>query len=108
MTNPTAHRTRCFACGVLLIFAGVTRGNKAGGFNAPQIPGLLSSQMAYDPEVLTNYEAVIEFKGRELNEEEELELLSIVDKTVDIISLIKSVFVVSADKSFSKSTDIGS
>lgn len=35
-------------------------------------------------QLLTGYEAVIEFKGRELNEEEELELLNIVDAAVDI------------------------
>jgi len=35
-------------------------------------------------QLLMGYEAVIEFKGRELNEEEELELLNIVDEAVDI------------------------
>lgn len=35
-------------------------------------------------QLLMGYEAVIEFKGRELNEEEELELLNIVNEAVDI------------------------
>ena len=40
----------------LLIYGGVTRGHKSGGFNAPIDALLLPDQMRYDPEVLTSYE----------------------------------------------------
>ncbi|WP_138378910.1 TonB-dependent receptor [Luteithermobacter gelatinilyticus] len=40
----------------LLVYASVTRGTKAGGFNAP-LDGLLTAeQMAFDSEILTSYE----------------------------------------------------
>ena len=39
-----------------IVYAGITRGHKAGGFNAP-IDGLLyPNEMIYDEEILTNYE----------------------------------------------------
>ena len=44
----------------------------------------LVEKLKKSKQLLMGYEAVIEFKGRELNEEEELELLNIVDKAVDI------------------------
>lgn len=39
------------------LYAGVTRGNKAGGFNAPATADVPDPQLSYDAEVLTNYEA---------------------------------------------------
>ncbi len=43
----------------MLIYAGITRGTKAGGFNAP-LDGLLTAdQMAFDSEILTSYETGI-------------------------------------------------
>lgn len=44
----------------------------------------LVEKLKKSKQLLMGYEAVIEFKGRELNEEEELELLNIVDEAVDI------------------------
>ncbi|UUV18973.1 septum site-determining protein MinC [Fusobacteria bacterium ZRK30] len=44
----------------------------------------LVEKLKKSKQLLTGYEAVIEFKGRELSEEEELELLNIVDEAVDI------------------------
>ncbi|OQY42593.1 MAG: hypothetical protein B6227_01650 [Fusobacteriia bacterium 4572_74] len=44
----------------------------------------LAKKLMKSKQLLMGYEAVIEFKGRELNEDEELELLNIVDETVDI------------------------
>jgi iron complex outermembrane receptor protein len=41
----------------LLFYAGVTRGQKGGGFNAAAIAGIPASITPYQPEVLTNYEA---------------------------------------------------
>ena len=41
----------------LLFYAGVTRGQKGGGFNASAIAGIPASITPYEPEVLTNYEA---------------------------------------------------
>jgi iron complex outermembrane recepter protein len=51
----------------LLVYTGVTRGNKAGGFSAPLDALLLPVEMTYKPEVLTSYEAGIKaqfFDGR--------------------------------------------
>lgn len=39
------------------LFAGVTRGNKAGGYNAPATADIPLSDYDYDAEILTNYEA---------------------------------------------------
>ena len=41
----------------VLAYAGVSRGHKAGGFNAPIDALLLPAQMIYEKEILTNYEA---------------------------------------------------
>jgi iron complex outermembrane receptor protein len=38
------------------VYAGVTRGNKAGGFNAPATADIPLSDFTYDAEILTNYE----------------------------------------------------
>lgn len=38
------------------VYAGVTRGNKAGGFNAPATADIPDSKFDYDAEILTNYE----------------------------------------------------
>src|SRR5690606_2434579 len=40
----------------LLVYAGISRGTKAGGFSAPLDALLLPTEMPYEPEVLTNYE----------------------------------------------------
>lgn len=40
----------------LLVYAGVTRGTKGGGFNASAIAGITPAITPYKPEVLTNYE----------------------------------------------------
>lgn len=40
----------------LMIYAGVTRGQKSGGFNASAIAGISAATTPYRPEVLTNYE----------------------------------------------------
>ncbi|MGI9325319.1 MAG: TonB-dependent receptor [Pseudomonadales bacterium] len=40
----------------LMLFAGVTRGNKASGFNAPLDGLLFPEEMPYDAEVLTSFE----------------------------------------------------
>ena len=40
----------------VLLYAGVSRGTKTGGFNAPVDGLLLPSEMPYKPEVLTSYE----------------------------------------------------
>ncbi len=40
----------------LLLYAGISRGNKAGGFNASALPSMPPSQFSYDPEVLTSFE----------------------------------------------------
>jgi iron complex outermembrane receptor protein len=39
-----------------LVYAGVTRGNKAGGFNAPATADIPLSTFSYDSEILTSYE----------------------------------------------------
>jgi len=44
----------------------------------------LFKKLRKSKQLLKGYEAVIEFKGRELNEEEEVELLNIIDEEVDI------------------------
>jgi len=44
----------------------------------------LVEKLKKSKQLLMGYEAIIEFKGRELKEEEELELLNIVDEEVDI------------------------
>ncbi|HEY6869000.1 MAG TPA: TonB-dependent receptor [Novosphingobium sp.] len=41
----------------VLLYAGVTRGQKGGGFNASAIAGITAAVTPYKPEVLTNYEA---------------------------------------------------
>lgn len=41
----------------ILLYAGVTRGQKGGGFNASAIAGIPAAITPYKPEVLTNYEA---------------------------------------------------
>ena len=44
----------------VLIYGSITRGNKAGGFNAPALGlGLTAAQTAFKPEVLTSYETGI-------------------------------------------------
>lgn len=40
----------------LLVYGGISRGFKAGGFNAPVDALLLPAEMVYDSETLTNYE----------------------------------------------------
>jgi iron complex outermembrane receptor protein len=40
----------------VMVFGGVTRGNKAGGFNAPLDGLLFPEEMPYDAEVLTSFE----------------------------------------------------
>lgn len=49
-----------------------------------ELKGYLVEKLRQSKQLLIGYEAVLEFKGRELNENEELELLNIVDKTVDM------------------------
>ncbi len=39
-----------------IAYAGITRGHKAGGFNAPLDGLLFAEEMIYDEEILTNYE----------------------------------------------------
>lgn len=41
----------------VLLYAGVTRGQKGGGFNASAIAGITAAITPFKPEVLTNYEA---------------------------------------------------
>ena len=48
-----------------LVYGGVTRGQKGGGFNAAAIAGISPAATPYKPEVLTNYEAG--FKSTILN-----------------------------------------
>ena len=40
----------------VLVYGGITRGHKAGGFNAPVDGLLLPQEMIYESEILTNYE----------------------------------------------------
>ncbi|MCS5421481.1 MULTISPECIES: septum site-determining protein MinC [Psychrilyobacter] len=44
----------------------------------------LLKKLKQSRQLFMGYEAVIEFKGREIDEEEELELLNIIDETVDM------------------------
>ena len=44
-----------------------------------ELKGHFVEKLKKSKQLLMGYEAIIEFKGRELNEEEELELLNILD-----------------------------
>ncbi|WP_028855227.1 septum site-determining protein MinC [Psychrilyobacter atlanticus] len=66
----------------------------------------LVEKLKKSKQLLMGYEAVIEFKGRELNEEEELELLNIVDKAVDINILFVSDGEELASKEIEKAVNI--
>ena len=49
-----------------------------------ELKGDLLDKLKKSEQFLMGYEAIIEFKGREIDENEEVELLSIIDKTVDM------------------------
>jgi iron complex outermembrane receptor protein len=50
----------------LLLYGGVTRGTKAGGFNAPYGGAISPSQMPFNSEVLTDYEVGLKITTRQL------------------------------------------
>lgn len=66
----------------------------------------LVEKLRQSKQLLMGYEAIIEFKGREMNENEELELLNIIDEIVDMNILFVTDGKELASKEIEKITNI--